>query len=120
MSYNYRSATGRADMPPRRVPRTGCAVMIVLLLVATLCGIAWLCLRDKTPPETETYKSVQRHDSLTYTHTHDGKDTIRVYVVTDPDTQVQYVVSDNGGICPRLDRYGVPMGTVTEDTTTYD
>lgn len=49
------------------------------------------------------------HDSLTPTITHDGG-AIRRYVLVDPDTEVQYLVNDRGGCCPRLDSYGRVMG----------
>lgn len=39
-------------------------------------------------------------DSMSHTYTSDGS-IIKVYVITDPDTNVQYVVSDRGGICVR-------------------
>ena len=85
------------------------------LAKGTTTLIAWLGLRDVCPPEGETPKTatIEAHDSMTYARTHDGG-TIRVYVVTDPDTCVQYVVSDRGGVTPRLRRDGTPMGVVTE------
>lgn len=42
-----------------------------------------------------------RMDSLTATYTADG-DCIKAYVIIDPDTGQQYLVSDHGGITPRL------------------
>lgn len=103
---------------PREAPGTGACVIVCLAVMAALVGIAWLGLRDTCPTDGETPKTatVERHDSMAYTRTHDGE-VIRVYVVTDPDTQVQYVVSDRGGIAPRLDRYGTPMGVVAEGGT---
>lgn len=40
------------------------------------------------------------HDSMCAVHTYDGE-TIRFYVMTDPDTQIQYIVNDRGGMCVR-------------------
>ena len=108
MAYDYRSATGRADMPPRKLPRTGCAAIVVIVMVALSVSIALLGLRE-TPPETETYKSVQRHDSLAHTYTYDGE-VIRWYVFIDPDTQRPYLYSDHGHCTPRLDASGQVMG----------
>lgn len=115
MAYDYRSATGRADMPPKKLPKTGCAVIVAIFVTALFVGIALLGLRDKTPPETETYESVQRHDSLAPSYTYDGK-VIRWYVFIDPDTSVQYLVNDRGGCTPRLDRYGEPIGKMVRET----
>jgi hypothetical protein len=49
------------------------------------------------------------HDSMTYNLTYDGE-MIRWYVMKDPDTQIEYLVNDRGGCCPRLDNYGNVMG----------
>lgn len=80
--------------------------IVCILVVVIFAGIA-ITLAKQT--NDAAVKTAQTHDSMTYVRTNDGG-TIRVYVVTDPDSQVQYVVSDRGGICPRYDRYGRIMG----------
>ena len=87
----------------------GIAIVCILVMVI-FAGIA-LALAKQT--NDKATKTAQTHDSMTYARTNDG-DTIRVYVVTDPDSQVQYVVSDRGGICPRYDRYGRIMGVSSD------
>lgn len=117
MAYDRKSMAGRADWPEWVSPvRAAIVVVTVVVLVVVL---AWIGVRQGASIHSEPTapaKSVQlqRHDSLTHTYTHDGSDTIRIYVVTDPDMGVQYVVNDHGGITPRLDRYGMVMGTTTE------
>lgn len=62
---------------------------------------------------TESLKAQEHrvtHDSLASTYTFDGELTIRWYVFTDPETDVQYLVNDQGGCTPRLDEYGNVIG----------
>lgn len=115
MAYDFKSATGRADRP-REVPSRGCVVVLCAFLVAIVAFFLWASVTGEEPTAPAKSVQLQRHDSLTHTYTHDGTDTIRVYVVTDPDAGVQYVVSDHGGITPRLDRYGEPIGKMVRKT----
>lgn len=114
MAYDHRSYHGS-----HRHYGTGFVIACVLVVAIFVV----LALLDKCSggeaPDAEPGAAI-RHDSLTHTYTHDGADIIRVYVVTDPDMGIQYVVSDHGGITPRLDRYGRQMGTVSEDAYVYD
>lgn len=113
MAYDFKSATGRAD---RRCELWDgrCIVAMVVAALFLVSIFVWASVTGEEPTAPAKSVQLQRHDSLTYTYTHDGSDTIRIYVVTDPDAGVQYVVSDHGGITPRLDRYGRVMGTMTE------
>lgn len=94
-----------------------CAVVLIMfvLSIATVMHL----VRTDTPTDSPT--KFDMHDSMTVTRTFDGE-KIRWYVMTDPDTQVQYVVNDRGGCCPRLDEYGRVMGTheETEDEVVDD
>lgn len=93
----------------RAYPTKGAVVFVSLLLVAILLGALWAGYSEMIPAATEADQR-PTHDSMTYARTYDGE-LIRVYVVTDPDTGAQYVVSDRGGITPRLDNFGRVMGT---------
>lgn len=65
------------------------------------------------PATREQYELPTRkvtHDSMCATHTYDGE-TIRWYVMVDPDYQIQYLVNDRGRCCVRLDGDGNVMGT---------
>ena len=87
-----------------------CLSLALLVIAIVVFARAWLTLRD-----ADTRAATQAHtrSSLTHTWTTDGDD-IKAYVIADPDTQVQYVVTDHGGVTPRLDRDGQPMGVADE------
>jgi len=82
----------------------GVAVALISALVIIALGV-WAHMQTKAlnlasqevsePSETE---HLITHDSMTDVHTYDGE-TIRFYVMTDPDTGVQYIVNDRGGMC---------------------
>ena len=88
---------------------TVCAVVLIMFVIS----IATVMYLVRTDTPTESPSKFDMHDSMTVTRTFDGE-KIRWYVMTDPDTQVQYVVNDRGGCCPRLDEYGRVMGTHEE------
>ena len=81
-------------------------ILILLLFVASIATVVWL-VRSDAPTVHDKFST---HDSMTLTRTYDGS-IIRWYVMTDPDTQVQYLVNDRGGCTPRLDAFGNPKGT---------
>lgn len=54
-----------------------------------------------TAAKHDTARILEGHDSMTYARTYNGE-IIRVYVVTDPDYGQQYLVTDRGGITPRI------------------
>ena len=91
-------------------PSDMATVFICLLVIAALGFCAWLGMTSTLP--TDEQKPVRKitHDSLAPTYTYNGELTIRWYVFTDPDTNVQYLVNDLGGCTPRLDEYGNVMG----------
>jgi hypothetical protein len=98
---------------------TNVAVAVVsALLAAILIGSLLAGCHDMIPVATEADQR-PTHDSMTYARTYDGE-LIRVYVVTDPDTGAQYVVSDRGGITPRLDGFGRVMGTRDPEATAWE
>jgi len=84
----------------------GVAVALISTLVIIALGV-WAHMQTKAlnlasqevsePSETE---HLITHDSMTAVHTYNGE-TIRFYVMTDPDTGVQYIVNDRGGMCVR-------------------
>ena len=49
----------------------------------------------------KAHASLPRMDSLTATFTADG-DCIKAYVLRDPDTGIEYLVTDHGGITERV------------------
>ena len=94
--------------------------LVCLLMVVLVCACVWFGLvrarggdgGATAAPGAENVGKVT-HDSLAPTYTHDGE-VIRWYVLVDPDTDVQYLVNDRGGCCPRLDSYGQVMGVCYE------
>ena len=60
-----------------------------------------------------------RMDSLTVTYTAEG-DCIKLYVIIDPDSGIEYLVSDHGGITPRLKDTNTSMSALfSEAIRTY-
>ena len=58
----------------------------------------------------ESQSTNKRHDAMTCTYDNKGNRT-NYYVMVDPDTGIQYVVNDKGGMCPRLRKDGTVFGT---------
>ena len=73
-------------------------VVAAIVLVTITIVVAWWC--TKRPKANDTAKRGPTHDSMCVTYTYDGQ-MIRYYVMTDPDTQRQYIVNDRGGMCLR-------------------
>ena len=92
----------------RKQPSDAGVVLFCFCMVALLLAALWYGLLRGEPAETKAVT----HDSLAPTYTHDGE-IIRWYVLTDPDTSVQYLVNDRGGCTPRLDQYGNVIGVQT-------
>lgn len=107
---------------PRRQkerPSAAAVVLLVCLLGAIVSTLLLLSIAKETskpiadeapaPPKA----SKITHDSLAPTYTYDGE-IIRTYVFTDPDSGVQYLVTDAGGITPRLGKNGHIIGVQDE------
>lgn len=106
--YDVRQPTRRKE-----VQMTGCGVVVVVvLMVGALVGFC-LALAYEVNKEA-TAKPKQTHDSMTVTDTYNGE-KIRYYVMIDPDTGLQYVVNDRGGMCPRYNRDGEQMGATKDE-----
>lgn len=73
------------------------AAAIVLILITI--AVAWWFTR-KPQSGNQALKTGPKHDSMCVTYTYDGQ-MIRYYVMTDPDTQRQYIVNDRGGMVLR-------------------
>lgn len=104
---SYYDKAGRRVPTPRHdiVPSNGATIAVVLVALVLIVGIgvwSWLGQMEviRAAREDEERQSLVRHDSMCAIHTYDGE-TIRFYVMTDPDTQVQYIVNDRGGMCAR-------------------
>lgn len=102
----YYDRNGRRVPAPRHdvVPSNGSTAALVVVAIILIIGAgvwAWLSQREmiEASKATETEHLVT-HDSMTAIHTYNGE-TIRFYVMTDPDTGVQYIVNDRGGMCLR-------------------
>lgn len=82
---------------------------IVTTVGCVLAGLtAAFCLASMfvfAPSQKPASASLPRMEPLTATYTAEGG-RVAAYVLTDPDTGVQYVVTDGGGITPRLDARG--------------
>lgn len=76
--------------------------LFVILLVFLICSVTMSALiRIKAQmDEAEKLSSYKTHDSLTVNYTYDGE-AIRTYVMIDPDTNIQYLVNDRGGMVRR-------------------
>lgn len=66
--------------------------LIIFLVAIIFCFIF---------PAAQGQASLPRMEPLTATFTADD-DVIKAYVLIDPDTKQQYIVTDHGGITPRL------------------
>lgn len=94
--------------------------VMAILVIATVMAFAVTAMGSMESQQaevTETHDEAPApkitHDSLAPTYTYDG-DIIRTYVFTDPDSGVQYLVTDKGGITPRLGKNGHIIGVVDE------
>lgn len=102
----YYDRNGRRVPAPRHdvVPSNGYTAMIALVAITLILGIGvWVWLIQSGVFEESEVTDTEHliaHDSMTAIHTYDGE-TIRFYVMTDPDTQLQYIVNDRGGMCLR-------------------
>lgn len=103
----YYDRSGRRVPAPRHdvVPSGTMTTVTVLLLLAFLAVVVSYIVKwyQTYGHKTYTTDTPKTHDSMTMTHTYNGE-SIRIYVITDPDTQVQYLVTDRGGICRREPR----------------
>ena len=107
MSYQTPTPRNKRDLPPAKF-----AILFALLCLAVFAAIQWTSGCKKVADESDEKPTIT-HSSLAPTYTYDGE-VIRWYVFTDPDEGVQYLVNDRGGCCPRLDRNGEQMGTLSE------
>lgn len=115
---------GYEPYPRRRKERPSAAAVVLLVCIigAILSVLLLLSIWSQETGETgEAGRSESKqveakitHDSLAPTYTYDGQ-IIRTYVFTDPDSGVQYLVTDAGGITPRLGTNGHIIGVVDED-----
>ena len=64
-------------------------------------GVALLVMIACVVYSATANASLPRMEPLTATYTADN-DCIKAYVLIDPDTAIQYLVTDHGGITPRL------------------
>ena len=74
--------------------KTVIATAVMVLIAIALCGVIDGC---SAKADAETI----RMDSLGHTYTAEG-DMIKLYVIIDPDSGIEYLVSDHGGITPRI------------------
>lgn len=63
-------------------------ILLALLIFFSVCG-------------SLAGADLPKQDSLTATYTAEG-DAIKLYVIIDPDSGIEYLVSDHGGITPRV------------------
>lgn len=95
---------------PKARPTNAAVALVAMMIFAVLAlAVSWALSHDLPTEAEQRPEHVITHDSLAPTYTYDGE-VIRWYVLTDPDTGVQYLTNDRGGTTPRLDRYGRIMG----------
>lgn len=101
--------TGRPTRRHDQKDPSGLLPLFAVLILIILGSLAW-GVTHQPPTEAELRPAAKiTHDSLTSSYTYDGE-VIRWYVLTDPDTQIQYLVNDRGGCTPRLSESGTVMG----------
>ena len=102
----YYDKTGRRVPAPRHdvVPSNRATVALVIVAIVLIIGIGVFALMGQhelvNASKSTKADVLVTHDSMTAVHTYNGE-TIRFYVMTDPDTGVQYIVNDRGGMCLR-------------------
>ena len=101
----YYDSTGRRVPGPRHdsVPSTSMTALLVFAIILFVSVITMFLYNKNETTQTTNIDAPSHlitHDSLTAVHTYDGE-TIRFYVMTDPDTGKQYLVDDRGGMCLR-------------------
>lgn len=106
--YDIPTPRKRKEIPSKLVVAIICA-LIAGLLVGSLVAGAHGYIPDVTEAEMRPARKIT-HDSLGPVYTYDGE-IIRPYVFVDPDTGLQYLVSDRGGITERWGADGKQMGT---------
>lgn len=97
---------GRAvDYPKRHRERnlTPWQTIAAAVVLVTITIIVLWSMTRKPQSGNEAAKTGPRHDSMCVSYTYNGE-AIRWYVVTDPDTQRQYLFNDRGGVCLREKR----------------
>lgn len=98
-----RGATSRNDTLQRRTKYIWSLVLgliVLFIFVATIgFGLMKLYSYTQQPKRATNYNTM---DALGYTRTNDPDDTIYAYVIKDPDYGIEYIVTDHGGICPRI------------------
>lgn len=95
------------------------AVLVIAVVVAfavTAIGSMQSQAEVTELPDSAPAPKDPTHDSLGPVYTYNGEGTMRVYVFTDPDKGVQYLINDKGGMTPRLDTNGHIIGVVDEVT----
>jgi len=107
---SYETPRPRTDAEPKDLPPFSIVLLFVIVISVAL-GTTVHAVRTSRAQADES--PTITHDSLAPTYTYDGE-VIRWYVFVDPDTNVEYLVNDRGGCCPRLDAHGDVMGTLTE------
>lgn len=102
--YGRRIPTPRQDATSNINSNVVMAV-VAMIIVAGFAVWAYMsqCAIADASKDAKEANRIMTHDSMTAVHTYDGE-TIRFYVMTDPDTNVQYIVNDRGGMCVREQR----------------
>lgn len=82
----------------------------VALMALALVGLVFLTAlmvwrHDSEAASKATYPNEHATSPMTIGYDHHGEPT-RFYAMVDPDTGAQYIWTDKGGICPRVDRDG--------------
>lgn len=81
----------------RRPGDFGTSLIIVIMIVLVEFCVVYICLGSIG----RSSAVIPRMEPLTATFTSDGGE-IKAYVLIDPDTGIQYIVTDAGGIAQRI------------------
>ena len=100
-----RQPTRRSDGLPTFAEVFCTIVFVVVFTGLVVTGFRYFTKNKNTSTETQTkeestYKPT--HDSLQISYTYDKDKQVRWYVFIDPDTHIEYLFNDLGGVTPRL------------------
>ena len=76
---------------------TATGILIICMMLLVMAGVVYGCLGNIGKSEA----TLPRMEPLTATYTNDS-DCIKAYLIRDPDTGIEYLVTDHGGITPRI------------------
>lgn len=84
----------------RKNQRWPCLLAFFTMILAILFLVFFVVMGITKLSTDKPVLNHKTHDSLTINYTHNGEE-IRTYVMIDPDTNIQYLINDRGGMVRR-------------------